>query len=768
MMPDVDNFEHFTPPASPTCESKLRLTKRELQFNLVNSCDLQVWDYGDFLIDPLDEGYFGAVYKATHYETKEVFVLKVLKEYEDEEENREMFIEEIRLLCKLCHPNLLKCKGLTFHDGNLGYLSEYIEGGSLQKLLMKQDVLKLSWKTYLNIALDASKGMAYLHGKDVIHRDLNSKNIVVRLIDGWRYEAIIIDLGLSYQKPEVQVPIEEIPHGPVGSPFHIAPELFNMERCSKKADVFSYGIILCEMISGCPGASPEELPRTDDFGLNVEEFSEMASDCPTELLNLAVRCCQMKPHLRPHFLDIVKIIDIIIDRYEERELKSSVENISTKSTENYSLSDDCIIESSLLCTCKMTGRPKSRTFSEDLGLRFNTVYDRFGEVRRTSSRRLMRKYVERCSMCGGRNMTYIELKRNSAMPCGDNNLKETSMNRTHSLPSMVQNDGDNIEQDARENLSAQFMDAEYSIVDDNGNAQDIFAHNIKTQNQEPQPLEHCVRNVAKLENREDRKIEDVKRSNDDDSMEKWVTNTSENTVTKRSERLPNIQVHDRDIISEISNTYSSTYSSLEKSIKFPAAVFLKQDREDISSKTSQLAQSTPGRLPRFFHHLLRRRKSRLTLTKLDDAGYNSTTEKRSVRLSLQKLFHISPNSSTINGNRLSPNDAVVGLRMTSTRSRNEKNDYEIRRRSMPVSMRHHSSSSAPEQTKFRPLSPGARSLSHDKNEDTINVLGYDHPTVHESISEGLPTSLTSSNRSLKQKRSRSFVDLLLRRKNSIY
>lgn len=62
-MPDVDNFEHFTPPVSPSCESKLRLTKRELQFNLVNSCDLPVWDYGDFLIDPLDEGYFGAVYK---------------------------------------------------------------------------------------------------------------------------------------------------------------------------------------------------------------------------------------------------------------------------------------------------------------------------------------------------------------------------------------------------------------------------------------------------------------------------------------------------------------------------------------------------------------------------------------------------------------------------------------------------------------------------------------------------------------------------------
>ena len=72
------------------------------------------------------------------------------------------------------------------------------------------------------------------------------------------------------------------------------------------------------MICRCPGADPDELPRTNDFGLNVEEFSELAADCLTEYLYLAVRCCQVEAMLRPQFADILKILDIILDQLEKR------------------------------------------------------------------------------------------------------------------------------------------------------------------------------------------------------------------------------------------------------------------------------------------------------------------------------------------------------------------------------------------------------------------------------------------------------------------
>jgi len=289
-------------------------------------------------------------------------------------EYKEMFLEEIKLLCKLNHPNILKCEGITYIDKKICYLSEFVNGGTLQEVIRGQNTLQLSWDDYLNIALDISKGMAYLHHLFIIHRDLNSKNIVMKRHREGKYEAIIIDFGLSYQRPDVSTPEDEVPVGPVGSPYHIAPELFHDLPCSQQTDVFSYGIILCEVISGCPGADPEELPRTNDFGLNVEEFSEMASDCPAELLNLAVRCCQLQSNLRPKFTDIVKIIDIIIDIY------SDVSGYYDDSTVFYKENHN--IEPSLLCLCSKRNKKISHKTKD---FPYITAYTNNSQIQQNSS-----------------------------------------------------------------------------------------------------------------------------------------------------------------------------------------------------------------------------------------------------------------------------------------------------------------------------------------------------------------------------------------------
>ncbi|GLD53973.1 LIM domain kinase 2, partial [Lates japonicus] len=88
----------------------------------------------------------------------------------------------------------------------------------------------------------------------------------------------------------------------VGNPYWMAPEMLNGKRYDEKVDIFSFGIVLCEII-GKVYADPECLPRTLDFGLNVGKFVEkfLPEDSPPAFFPLAVACCDLTPDNRPPF-----------------------------------------------------------------------------------------------------------------------------------------------------------------------------------------------------------------------------------------------------------------------------------------------------------------------------------------------------------------------------------------------------------------------------------------------------------------------------------
>ncbi|KAL2301830.1 hypothetical protein Nmel_011229 [Mimus melanotis] len=93
----------------------------------------------------------------------------------------------------------------------------------------------------------------------------------------------------------------------------MAPEVLRDEPYNEKADVFSYGIILCEIIARIQ-ADPDYLPRTENFGLDYDSFQHMVGDCPPDFLQLAFNCCNMDPKLRPSFADIVKTLEEMLNR----------------------------------------------------------------------------------------------------------------------------------------------------------------------------------------------------------------------------------------------------------------------------------------------------------------------------------------------------------------------------------------------------------------------------------------------------------------------
>eukprot|EP01089_Gocevia_fonbrunei_P022918 TRINITY_DN9452_c0_g2_i1.p1 TRINITY_DN9452_c0_g2~~TRINITY_DN9452_c0_g2_i1.p1 ORF type:complete len:171 (+),score=22.79 TRINITY_DN9452_c0_g2_i1:102-614(+) len=152
--------------------------------------------------------------------------------------NVNKFEEEIRLMASLRHNNIVNFYGACLEP--FFFVIEFAGKGDLHGLLQKESV---SWLRRLQLAKDTACGMTYLHQRDIIHRDMKSMNILVTE----SYQAKVADFGLSKHLAEHSA---QMSAGNFPTLAWAAPELIDTNSYSRETDVYAYGVILWEIVTG--------------------------------------------------------------------------------------------------------------------------------------------------------------------------------------------------------------------------------------------------------------------------------------------------------------------------------------------------------------------------------------------------------------------------------------------------------------------------------------------------------------------------------------
>ncbi|KAI3425666.1 Protein kinase domain-containing protein, partial [Psidium guajava] len=278
----------------------------------------------------LGEGGFGIVYRGILNDGGEVAV-KVLKR-DDHHGSRE-FLSEVEMLSRLHHRNLVKLIGICMEDHIRCVVYELIPNGSVDSHLHGCDKENdpLDWGARMKIALGAARGLAYLHEDSsprVIHRDFKASNILLEP----DFTPRVSDFGLARAAMD-EGNNRQVSTHVMGTFGYLAPEYAMTGHLLVKSDVYSYGVVLLELLTGRKPVDLSQPPGqenlvswarpllTDQEGLQTiidpSVRSSMSFDSVAKVAAIASMCVQPEASHRPFMGEVVQALKLVINEFDE-------------------------------------------------------------------------------------------------------------------------------------------------------------------------------------------------------------------------------------------------------------------------------------------------------------------------------------------------------------------------------------------------------------------------------------------------------------------
>jgi serine/threonine protein kinase len=270
------------------------------------------------IVEQIGRGGMAIVYRARDHHAGDEIAFKVVTAQADRANTEARYHNEARLGASLArHPHVVRPIAVGRLDGPVGFegrmylATELVAGVSLDDLMV-QHRTGLERQRACAIALDVARALVGLHERGIVHRDIKPGNVVVTT-EG---RARLLDFGLAYATGdgwEQKSPdLTEEGHAP-GTPLYMSPEQAAHTRPSPAFDIYSFGVMLYELLSGNPPL--DSMPLGALLGLKCDPswqpfpIAKMCPDVPTHITDLVDRCLAYDPRERPSAQELVAALE---------------------------------------------------------------------------------------------------------------------------------------------------------------------------------------------------------------------------------------------------------------------------------------------------------------------------------------------------------------------------------------------------------------------------------------------------------------------------